>query len=305
MKIAILGVSGMLGSMVLDYFAQTSSCQLMATVRSQELIQKMRINAPDVEWRLLDAEKCSSGDVSNVLSSAEWAINTIGVIKPYIHDDNAAEISRAIIVNSLFPQVLAQAAEQNNCRVLQIATDCVFSGARGKYVEKDSHDALDVYGKTKSLGEVFSAKVYNMRCSIIGPEIKTHSSLMDWFLRQPPNSSVNGYTNHLWNGVTTLHYAKLCSGIINNNLKMPHLQHIIPGDVISKVDLLRSFAHSYNRQEITITPAEAKVAVDRTLLTLDETLNKALWKAAGYDQPPLVNQMVAELSGFNRRILPL
>jgi dTDP-4-dehydrorhamnose reductase len=305
MKIAILGVSGMLGSMILDYFTQTSSYQLIATVRSQELRQKMKTSAPGVDWQLLEAEKCDSRTISDLLSSADWVINTIGIIKPYIHDDNAAEIARALKVNSLFPHFLAQAAEQNKCHVLQIATDCVYSGTRGKYVEKDSHDALDVYGKTKSLGEVFSASLHHMRCSIIGPEIKTHSSLMDWFLRQPPNSSVNGYTNHLWNGVTTLHYAKLCFGIITGSINLPHLQHIIPGDVISKVDLLRSFARHYNRQDISITPTEAKVAVDRTLFTLDETLNKALWRAAGYDNPPSVNQMVAELSGFNRHIMPL
>ena len=64
-------------------------------------------------------------------------------------------------------------------RVLQIATDCVYSGAQGAYVETDLHDALDVYGKTKSLGECQEPNVYHLRCSIIGPEPKDFKFLIE------------------------------------------------------------------------------------------------------------------------------
>ena len=35
-----------------------------------------------------------------------------------------------------------------------MSTDCVFSGLKGYYSEKDPSDADDLYGKTKYLGEV-------------------------------------------------------------------------------------------------------------------------------------------------------
>jgi dTDP-4-dehydrorhamnose reductase len=184
---------------------------------------------------------------------------------------------------------------------LQIATDCVYSGNRGHYTEKDSHDPLDVYGKTKSLGEVYAAHMYHIRCSIIGPEPKGHVSLLDWFLRQPRSSSINGYTNHQWNGITTLHFARICQGIIKQDIKLPHVQHLIPADAISKAALLQSFAHEYHCEDVKITPTKATTVIDRTLSTINDSLNKKLWEAAGYNKPPSVPQMVKEIAEFNYR----
>jgi dTDP-4-dehydrorhamnose reductase len=301
MKVTILGASGMLGSMLLDWLAHDTSLNLTSTVRDPHLQQRFQAQSPGVEWRILDAGRDNLEQISAVVADSEWIINAIGVIKPYIHDDNSIEVERAIRVNALFPHLLAQAAEQQGCRVLQIATDCVYAGSKGRYIETDSHDPLDVYGKSKSMGEVNSAAVYHLRCSIIGPEPKGHVSLLDWFLGQPKNGSVGGYVNHQWNGVTTLHFARLCRGIIQNTPALPHIQHLIPTGSISKYELLRSFAQEYNRSDIAITPTEAKVVIDRTLDTVNNEANQQLWMAAGYPQPPSVSEMVAELAAFNYR----
>jgi dTDP-4-dehydrorhamnose reductase len=125
---------------------------------------------------------------------------------------------------------------------------------------------------------------------------------LEWFLRQPQNSKVNGYTNHLWNGVTTLHFARLCCGIITTNMMLPHLQHVVPTGVISKAELLQCLAREFRREDITIIPTEAKKIIDRTLVTDNEKLNRELWAAAGYSVPPLIPQMVAEMAKFDYRI---
>jgi dTDP-4-dehydrorhamnose reductase len=302
-KVVVLGASGMLGSMILDYLCQDSSLQLAVTVRSTDLLRRLQMVYPDdVEWRLLDVERCSVEEITGVLANADWAINAIGVIKPYIHDVNAVEVERSVLVNTYFPHRLARAAAQTDCRVLQIATDCVYSGSKGRYVEKDNHNPLDVYGKTKSLGEVYSPIVNHLRCSIIGPEPKGHVSLLDWFLSQHRNSGVSGFTNHQWNGVTTLHFAKLCYGVIRERLELPHVQHVIPAGALSKAELLSCFAREYQREDITIIPTEAKTVIDRTLATLDDSLNRQLWAAAGYPNPPSVPQMVAEMASFHYRM---
>jgi dTDP-4-dehydrorhamnose reductase len=49
---------------------------------------------------------------------------------------------------------------KSNCKIFQIATDCVFSGSKGNYNEKNLHDAFDVYGKSKSLGEINNKNFY-------------------------------------------------------------------------------------------------------------------------------------------------
>ena len=214
-------------------------------------------------------------------------------------------MERAVKVNSLFPHQIAARPIRNGARVIQIATDCVYSGKKGSYVESDEHDPLDVYGKTKSLGEVSSPRVYHLRCSIIGPEPKEHKFLIDWFLGQPKKAQVNGFVNHLWNGVTTLHFARLCQGIITRGVTLKQLQHIIPAGEVTKCELLQHFARYFHREDVSITPVQAPVVIDRTLRTTDEASNLAVWAAAGYPQPPSIPEMVAELAGFDYRLAGL
>lgn len=207
-------------------------------------------------------------------------INCIGLIKPYCGD-----VERAIRVNALFPYTLPAGS-------LQIATDCVYSGKKGLYVETAPHDATDVYGKTKSLGE--ASHIKNLRCSIIGPEVKKHVSLLDWFLAQ---DKADGYTNHLWNGITTYHFAKICKGILKEKIELPPLQHIVPANMVTKAELLRIIAEAYGK-DIPVTEVEAPEDIDRTLSTSNPELNRKLWKAAGYDQPPTIKQMIVELAAL-------
>lgn len=299
LKVAILGASGMLGSMVLDYLSRDSRHQIIATVRSEKMIARLRSVYPNVEWRLLDAESGDVGAARRALEGAAWVINAVGKIKPYIRDDNPVEVEAAIKVNSGFPYVLSHALAGDGARIVQIATDCVFSGKDGKYLESSKHDPLDVYGKTKSLGECALPAFMHLRCSIIGPEPKGYLSLLDWFRRQPKGADLKGYSNHFWNGVTTLHFAKLCGGIIHGGLFRPGVQHVVPGDSISKADLLECFKAEYRRTDISIQHVEVVPVVDRTLKTAREQENRALWAAAGHDRIPTVREMVAEMARFD------
>lgn len=249
--IAILGIRGMLGSMVWRHIKG------IGTTRDTFSVDK-----PD---KLL-------------LKEAEWVINCIGLIKPYCN-----EVEQAIRINALFPYSLPE-------NTIQIATDCVYSGKKGGYVETDPHDALDVYGKTKSLGE--ASHIKNLRCSIIGPEVKNHLSLLDWALSL---EKANGFTNHQWNGITTYHFSKICQGIIREGIELPILQHIVPANSLSKADLLRCIAYEF-KHNLEVTDVEATESVDRTLATNNPGLNKMIWRAAGYDHPPTIERMIKELA---------
>lgn len=249
--ITVLGASGMLGSMVCDVL------ELEFTTLSRPQF---------------DAESYETGLKGQV-------INCIGVIKPYCND-----VQRAIKVNALFPHRLPKGT-------IQIATDCVFSGNKGNYIETDNHDATDVYGRTKSLGE--APHIKNLRCSIIGPEQKNHLSLLDWFLQQ--EGEVDGYTNHLWNGITTFHFARIVQGVLREGIELPYMQHIVPANTVSKMKLLRLLANAY-KKDIRVRGVEAPETIDRTLNTIDPAMNRRLWKAAGYSQPPSIEQMIREMA---------
>ena len=300
MKVLVLGGTGMLGAMVTDYLAGMSELELHATARDLRLVERARELVPRVQWHLFHAEGVDP-DLS-FLTEYDWVVNCIGITKPLIHDDNPSEVQRAILVNSLLPHRIQTAIRAKGTRVLQIATDCVYSGKKGKYIEKDPHDALDAYGKTKSLGETPSENYFHLRCSIIGPEPKEHKFLLDWFLGQPQDARVNGFTNHLWNGITTLHFAKLCHAVIRSVIRMPTRQHIVPADTLTKYDLLRTFASAFGREDIQIAAAEAPTAVDRSLATERDDLNRELWAAAGYAEPPTIKRMVSELASYKLKL---
>ena len=48
--------------------------------------------------------------------------------------------------------------EKFKCRLIHISSDCVFSGNKGNYLDSDSPDPIDLYGKTKALSEIISNK---------------------------------------------------------------------------------------------------------------------------------------------------
>lgn len=297
-KVAILGVNGMLGSMVLKVFSSDENFEVIASVRTSSSQKEIQKKYPKVKVIAFDAQTVTPEELQKALKGIKWIINCIGLIKPYIHDDVAQECERAIKINALFPQYLAQAATKNHAQIIQIETDCVYSGKKGNYTESDEYDPLDVYGKTKSLGEAKYPCVIHLRDSIIGPEPKAHVSLMDWFLTQPKNAKVNGFSNHHWNGVTTFHFALLCRGIITNNLKMPEFQHIVAADKPSKAKILLYFAKYFNRQDIKISSIKAPTLINRTLATKNAKLNQKIWKSAGYRQVPTVEQMIKELAAY-------
>ena len=299
-QIIVLGGSGMLGSMLVDHLSRDPGLLVTATVRSKKLAEWGNARIPDARWTVFDADSSLSAGMA-LFNQQQWVLNAIGITKPLIREDDTSDMERAVRINCMLPYLIAQRAHETGARVLQIATDCVYSGSKGAYVESDPHDALDVYGKTKSLGEPPAPNFYNLRCSIIGPEPRDHKFLLDWLVSQPPDAVVNGYTNHWWNGLTTLHFAKICHAIITHNLMIPNVIHLTSNGKVTKFDMLESISDGYRRKDVSITRADADVAIDRTLSTNDEPQQHELWLKSGYQTPPSVHEMIAEIAAYDYR----
>jgi len=302
-RILIFGASGMLGSMLLDLFSKEKDFLVTATVRDAKALSKLKHHYPDVTFEKVDIHTISQKQLTRLVGSNQWVVNAIGAIKPTIPDNLPQTVEQAIQSNILFPLHLADAIKGKNIRVLQIATDCVFADDKPSRLESDMHNATDIYGKTKSLGEVVQKNYFHLRVSIIGPEIFHHRSLLAWFLDQPRNASLNGFANHLWNGITTLHFAKICLGIIKNDIELTDIQHIIPRDRATKARLLKLFATTFQRKDITLVKTKAKVQVRRTLSTLHDKMNQKLWELAGYKNPPTIKDMIDELAEYMKNNL--
>jgi dTDP-4-dehydrorhamnose reductase len=290
-KVLVLGAHGMLGSMVARVLAEQPGVEVTTTARGDGALDTSRHRhfdaTADPLGPLLDSEPY------------EWIVNAIGVIKPRIDESVPASVENAIMVNSVFPARLAAESDARGQRVVQIATDCVFSGTQGAYDESAPHDPVDVYGKTKSLGETPAGNVTHLRCSIIGPELSSPpSSLLGWILSAPRGGELSGYTDHFWNGVTTLQFARLCAAIVGG-ATVPRVQHVVPGDSVSKADLLQIVLSSFHRDDVRVRPGPGPSSVDRTLSTQHSDSNQSLWMAAGYDRPPTIRDMVTELAAYS------
>lgn len=262
-RVLVLGSSGMLGSMVHGYLRRNSALHVTGTTRE-----------------VFDAEAFAAGAPQKQQLDADYVMNCIGVIKPFCKDDDAVGVRRAIAVNAVFPHKLAAAAAARGSRVIQIATDCVYSGAKGQYLETDPHDALDVYGKTKSLGEVFDKTLLNIRCSIIGPELKNRVSLLEWFLGNKAGAELKGFTHHRWNGVSTLQFAKLCErivetpGLYERLLRMSHVHHFLPNSTVDKYQLLCLMNEAFGRKMKIQPVGDVGPPIDRTLASRHNLLHE-------------------------------
>jgi dTDP-4-dehydrorhamnose reductase len=252
-------------------------------------------SSPDCAQIRFDARVDSASQALSQLDRGDYVINCIGVIKSEIDESSTESLANATAVNSAFPKALAQQAELKGIRVIQIATDCAFSGKSGHYSESSTHDAQDHYGKTKSEGEVVSKSMMHLRVSIIGPEIRGHKSLYDWVALQPLGAKITGFRNHRWNGIPAKHFAKICRAVIESDLFTAGTHHIVPRDEVTKAELVRLIAQHARRSDLELSDGLAPDSIDRTLVTKNTDFNTQLWATAGYSIVPSIAELVAEI----------
>lgn len=246
-KIIVLGALGMAGHIMSEYLDSLNEYEVLGVARTEgKLIHKV-----------IDVSNFS--DLEEYLNKVkpDFVINCIGILVQQSKDN----LSTAILINSYLPHFLAELGKQLNYKLIQISTDCVYSGKDGQYTENSFRDGDDNYARTKALGEVINDKDLTIRTSIIGPGLKTNSTgLLDWFFKQ--SVEVKGYTKAYWTGVTTLELAKATHQFIQQNIT--GLYHLCPEHKISKFDLLKIFAKVWHK-EIRIIPF-ADYTVDKSLV---------------------------------------
>jgi dTDP-4-dehydrorhamnose reductase len=194
------------------------------------------------------------------LSDFDYIINSTGVIRHKISSESQQDIENATKVNCLFPQQLGRLAKKYGYKVLQIGTDCVFSGKNGFYTESDQPDADDVYGKSKALGEVLYGDALTIRTSTIGHELHTNFGLLNWFLLQ--ENRCKGFKNAIFSGLPTVVLAEVIRDRILHNRALKGLYHVAAAP-INKYDLLQLIAEIYGKK-IDIESDEDFV-IDRSL----------------------------------------
>ena len=272
MKILVLGVTGMLGSMVFRLFSNSPGYVAWGTMRSHSALklfshQEQSRIISGVDVLDLDSLLRVYGEVR-----PDVVINCIGITNKREEMENSFLV---IQINSLLPHRLASICEVAGARLVHISTDCVFSGVKGGYKESDSANADHLYGQSKRLGEIDGkAHVITLRTSIVGHGLVPNESLVDWFLAQ--KGSVKGYKRAIFSGLPTMELARVIRDFVIPDRELYGLYHVA-AEPIDKFSLLSMVRLKYSK-DIEIIPDEEFV--------IDRSLDSARFReATGYTAP--------------------
>jgi dTDP-4-dehydrorhamnose reductase len=246
-KVLVLGSSGMLGHILTD------SLKADGSFRVYNLSRKKKIDKQTIICDVLNYEH-----LEQVIKEIQpnHIINSIGILV----NESIKNPTKAVSVNSKFPHRLKEIAEKYNASVFHLSTDCVFDGSSGGYDEDSIKTPIDVYGRTKDIGEIISENHLTIRTSIIGPELKNDGDGLFLWIIKNKNLKVDGYEKSIWSGLTTIELSKAIIYCIKNDIK--GLIHI-SSSPISKYKLLKLINQEFNLN-IEIKKVDGKIS-DKSL----------------------------------------
>ena len=256
-RILIFGANGMLGHKLVQQFGP--KFDVFGTIRGTfETVEKYGIFD---QAKII--EEVSATDIASIEAAVQTAqpdvvINAIGIIKQV---PSAKDVITTLEINSIFPHRLAEFGEKYGFRLITISTDCVFDGVRGFYNEEDTPNATDLYGKSKNLGEVTGPNCLTIRSSIIGRELDSSHSLIEWFLTKS-GKTIKGFANAIYSGFPTIVFADIIASLIIDHKELSGLHHIA-AEPINKFDLL-TLVNKYFNAGVTLDRDE-DFRIDRSL----------------------------------------
>jgi dTDP-4-dehydrorhamnose reductase len=274
MRILILGGTGMMGHMACRVFQQRH--EVFATCRRSLAVHPRWVHLYEDTHFYEDVNCLDQGRLEQVFSDChpDAVLNCIGIVKQ-LKEANDPLIT--IPINALLPHELAQLCDSHGARLIHLSTDCVFSGKRGNYRENDIPDPVDLYDRSKLLGEIDYGRHLTIRTSMIGRQLYGSSGLVEWLLAQR-GRTVNGYTRAIYSGLTT---AALCQVILQILDEYPHLKGVyhVSSDPVSKFELLSQLNHRIDLG-ISIKPYDeyrCDRSLDSTRLTTDTSIEIPSW----------------------------
>lgn len=279
MRILIIGGDGMLGHQLLRHLG--AQHEVRATLRRPLDEYPAGLFSPANAVGGIDVRDAMA--VRGVLTSfrPDAVVNAAGIIK---QRDEANAAIASIEVNALFPHRLAALCRAAGAYLVHYSTDCVFSGSKCAYTESDAPDPVDLYGRSKLLGEPTGEGCLTLRTSMIGPELSRKTGLLEWFLAQ--KGSVPGYRRAVFSGLTTLEHARIVERVLERPPRISGLYHV-SGEAIAKYDLLRMIARHF---------ALATEVLPDDAVVIDRSLDSSRFRAAFGYRPPSWEEMIAELA---------
>lgn len=247
-KVLITGHTGMLGQQVVNEFIKEPQFDVygLSTSYSSRLARNKQI--------IQDLTHAKSNPAFLKDFQFDIIIHTAAFVNLEFCEQNP-ELSAALHVEST--RFLAE--KFSNALFIYISTDSVFNGVNGNYTEIDKPDPLNVYAKTKYLGEL-AARSANpntiiIRTNIVGHPTVKASGLFAWALNNlNQQKEINGFTNVYFNPLST--------GILSNCIKQLIIRHsdyrgiinMPSNDFVSKFEFLKFVAVALNVNQNLVKP---------------------------------------------------
>lgn len=281
MRVLVLGAAGMLGHKLAQRLA--ADHRVFGTVRADHPVVG-KVLEPLCDQLFTGVEATEIAAIVDVFGMVrpEVVLNAIGVIKQV---REAKDARTSLAVNALLPHQLASLCRAAGARLIHFSTDCVFNGERGGYTESDVADAIDLYGRSKLLGEVEGEGFLTIRTSILGRDLSKDVGLLEWFLSHR-GGQVRGFRRAVFSGFPTVVLADIVARIVDQHAGLDGIYHVASAP-IDKYDLLVRIRDAM-QLDIEIVPDDE--------LVIDRSLNGSRFEQATGMRPPSWTEMVARLA---------
>jgi dTDP-4-dehydrorhamnose reductase len=283
MKILVTGATGMLGHKLVQRLSE--KCEVYATIRC-DFKEVENFGIFDRTRTIDRIDLCDGDSVSRVIElvNPEVVINAAGIVKQV---PSSQDVIKTLTINSILPHRLKELSDIHGFKLVVVSTDCVFKGDKGHYRETDVPDAIDLYGRSKNMGEVIGERTLTLRTSIIGRELASKHGLVEWFLSNR-GGRVSGFSRAIYSGFPTIVFADIIYYLLSKYPKLTGLYHL-SSDPIDKFRLLSLINESY-RANIEIHP-DYEFVIDRSL---DSTTLRSIVNFRPKPWAEMIDQMASD-----------
>jgi dTDP-4-dehydrorhamnose reductase len=294
MRIGVTGASGMLGTTLVTHLSKLH--KVFATSRSKG------IEGKDIEWDCFD--------LTDIKLLNKWldrvkpnvVIHCAAIVNVDLCEENF-DLATKLHVETT--KVMSNYLNRNNGRLIYISTDSVFDGKKhGSYSESDLVNPLNVYAKTKLMGERSVQLMTNglvLRTNIIGWTQENSVSFAEWMLKGlTDNAPLNLFYDVNFSPLHVYDLSLIIEKIINNPIF--GLYHCVSSDSISKYDFGKKMAEIFQLSDSNIN----RVSVDDMEFKASRPKNMALninkiSAALEYDFPNAIDAIKLMKHQYNNK----
>ena len=290
MRFAVTGANGLLGPAVVA----------AARAAGHEVVAIRGRSGNENAMNLLDADAPSR----LVAERPDWIVNCAAIVDV---DWCEAHAKEAFALNAEVPNRIATAAEAAGIGVVQVSTDSVFDGARGRYTEDDEPRPVNTYARTKLQAErmVMDAapKAAVLRTNMFGAAAGGRQGLAEWILSKlGAGESLPGFTD--------VRFSPLYIGALGRTIvkvaetKLSGLYHAGAADGMSKYEFARTLATAFGYVPELIRAASSDDATWTAQRPQDTTLVSSRLAHALGERAPSIEEGVLEFRAQLRNAAP-